>query len=76
MKTRGMWVSKGSAKIVETVVAKPAQDEVLIETKACGICQGDVYVYQGKRPGGRVRGHEGAGIVAARALQWVKTSSM
>ncbi|MEM1607266.1 MAG: alcohol dehydrogenase catalytic domain-containing protein [Candidatus Bathyarchaeia archaeon] len=36
----------------------------MIKTKACGIRMGEVYVFQGKLPGGRIMGHEGVGIVA------------
>ncbi len=64
MKGQAIFLSKGVAKTVDTEVDKPRRNEVLIETKACGICMGDVYVYRGKVPGGRVMGHEGVGIVA------------
>ncbi|MEM1581704.1 MAG: zinc-binding dehydrogenase [Candidatus Bathyarchaeia archaeon] len=64
MKVNGVLLDKGRAEIVVIEVAKPDKDEVLIETKASGICMGDVYVFQGKLPGGSVMGHEGVGIVA------------
>lgn len=61
MKAYGVLLDKGRAEIE---VAEPDKDEVLIETKACGICMGDVYVFQRKLPGGSVMGHEGVGVVA------------
>ena len=64
MKAQGIRLSKGAAEIAETEVEEPKRNEVLIETKACGICMGDVYVYRGKVPGGTVMGHEGVGTVA------------
>jgi len=64
MKVQAITLSKNAAKISEIDVAKPDKGEVLIETKACGICMGDVYTFQGKLPGGHARGHEGVGIVA------------
>ena len=64
MKAQGVFLDKNLVKIVEIEVDKPGKNEVLIETKACGICMGDVYVFQGKLPSGGVMGHEGVGIVA------------
>ncbi|MEM1508090.1 MAG: zinc-binding dehydrogenase [Candidatus Bathyarchaeia archaeon] len=61
---RGIFLDKSVAKIVEADIPKPRRNEVLIETKACGICMGEVYVFQGKLPGGKIMGHEGVGIVA------------
>jgi len=64
MKVQAIILSKGVAEIGEINVDSPSGDEVLIETRACGICMGDVYAFQGKLPGGRAMGHEGVGIVA------------
>ena len=64
MKVQGILLSKNVAEIVDTEVDRPRRNEVLIKTKACGICMGDVYVFRGKVPGGRVMGHEGVGIVS------------
>jgi D-arabinose 1-dehydrogenase-like Zn-dependent alcohol dehydrogenase len=65
MKMQAVYLSRDVAKTVEIKVPKPEANEVLIETKVCGICMGDVYIYQGKLPGeGGVSGHEGVGIVA------------
>jgi len=64
MKTKGIFLSRGIAKIVEVELGDLGKDEVLIETKACGICMGEIHVYRGDLPGGRVMGHEGVGIVS------------
>ena len=63
MKTEGILLSRGVARRVKFELGDLGRNEVLIETKACGICMGDIYVYMGKLPGGRVMGHEGVGIV-------------
>ncbi|MBS7623994.1 zinc-binding dehydrogenase [Candidatus Bathyarchaeota archaeon] len=63
VKMRGILLEENNARIVETDVPKPGRDEVLVKTKACGICMGEVYVFQGKLPGGKIMGHEGVGIV-------------
>jgi len=64
METEGIFLSRGVAKKVKIELGDLGRDEVLIETKACGICMGDIYVYRGDLPGGRVMGHEGVGVVA------------
>ena len=51
-------------------VATPSwgPDEVLVQTLACGICEGDVQIYRTRREKGLdevLLGHEGTGIVAA-----------
>ncbi|MEM2740449.1 MAG: zinc-binding dehydrogenase [Candidatus Bathyarchaeia archaeon] len=58
-------ISKGKAEIVDIEVEKPGREEVLVETRACGICMSEVNMFMGKLPGGRVAGHEGVGIVSA-----------
>lgn len=64
MKVQGILLSKNVAEIVETEVDRPRRNEVLVKTRACGICMGDVYVFRGKIPGGQVMGHEGVGLVS------------
>ncbi|HIE14787.1 TPA: hypothetical protein EYP70_05900 [Candidatus Bathyarchaeota archaeon] len=64
METEGILLSQGVAKKVRFELGDLGRDEVLIETKACGICMGEIHVYRGKLPGGRVMGHEGVGVVA------------
>ena len=54
--------------IVDMPVPKPAEDELLIRIKACGICGSDVHGYDGstgRRLPPIVMGHEAAGIVAS-----------
>ena len=64
MKAQAILFSEGAAKTIEIDVEKPKKNEVLIETKACGICMGDVYVYRGDLPSDQAMGHEGVGVVA------------
>jgi D-arabinose 1-dehydrogenase-like Zn-dependent alcohol dehydrogenase len=64
MRVQAIIVSKGEAKMGEVEVGKPSRSEVLVETKACGICMGEVYSFTGKLSGGHAMGHEGVGIVA------------
>ncbi|MCD6538039.1 hypothetical protein J7L18_05450 [Candidatus Bathyarchaeota archaeon] len=45
MRARGILVSKGRAEIFK--VDDQGRDEVLIETRACGICMEEVYIYRG-----------------------------
>jgi D-arabinose 1-dehydrogenase-like Zn-dependent alcohol dehydrogenase len=45
MKMQAVYLSRDVAKTVEIKVPKPEANEVLIETKVCGICMGDVYIY-------------------------------
>lgn len=64
MKAQAIIISKGEAKTREIDVPEIGSGDVLVETKACGICMGDIYAFQGKLPGGEVMGHEGVGVVA------------
>lgn len=59
MRVQALFITKGTARIEEIDVDEPCGNEVLIETKACGICMGDVYTFQGKLLGSRAMGHEG-----------------
>ncbi|MGA2169148.1 MAG: galactitol-1-phosphate 5-dehydrogenase [Terracidiphilus sp.] len=54
--------------IVDMPAPRPAQDELLIRIKACGICGSDVHGYDGstgRRLPPVVMGHEASGIVEA-----------
>ena len=54
--------------IVDIAKPQPADDELLIRIKACGICGSDVHGYDGssgRRIPPLVMGHEAAGLVAA-----------
>ena len=52
-------------EIEEITVSKPGPREVLIRTKAAGICHSDLHFWNGSYPGAvpMVLGHESAGIV-------------
>ena len=52
-------------EIEEVTVSKPGHREVLIRTKAAGICHSDMHFFNGSYPGKlpMVLGHESAGIV-------------
>jgi threonine dehydrogenase-like Zn-dependent dehydrogenase len=63
MKTEAVYISKGVAKNIKININKLRPDEVLIKTKACGICMGDIYTFKGNLPGGDIMGHEGVGVV-------------
>jgi threonine dehydrogenase-like Zn-dependent dehydrogenase len=46
----------------------PANDEVLVQVSACGICGSDMHAYHGhdeRRPAPLILGHEAAGVVAS-----------
>ena len=54
-----------SMEIEEVTVSKPGPREVLIRTKAAGICHSDMHFFNGSYPGKlpMVLGHESAGVV-------------
>lgn len=55
-------------RIDSAPIPEPAPGEVLVRTRAVGVCAGDMYIYQGKNPYARypiIGGHEIAGEVAA-----------
>jgi D-arabinose 1-dehydrogenase-like Zn-dependent alcohol dehydrogenase len=64
MKAQAIIISQGVAKVREIDIPEMGRGDVLVRTKACGICMGDIYVFQGKLPGGEAMGHEGVGVVA------------
>ena len=68
MKCDALWVTGYKKLDVRPLeVEPPKYDEVLIETKACGVCCWDAYQFQGQSGPGPypyVIGHEAAGIVA------------
>ena len=53
--------------IGEVVLANPAPHEVLIDTKACGLCHSDLHFIDGAYPHAlpAIPGHEAAGVVRA-----------
>ena len=52
-------------EIEDVTVSKPGPREVLIRTKAAGICHSDMHFFNGSYPGKlpMVLGHQSAGIV-------------
>jgi S-(hydroxymethyl)glutathione dehydrogenase/alcohol dehydrogenase len=54
-------------EIEEIAISKPGPREVLVRTKAAGICHSDMHFYNGTYPGQvpMVLGHESAGVVEA-----------
>tara|TARA_E500000178_G_scaffold340763_1_gene383889 strand:+ start:6983 stop:8065 length:1083 start_codon:yes stop_codon:yes gene_type:complete len=63
-------------EIEEVSVSKPGPREVLIRTKAAGICHSDMHFYNGSYPGQlpMILGHESAGVVeqVGRDVHYVK----
>ena len=57
----------GSLTIGEVELADPAPHEVLIDTKACGLCHSDLHFIDGAYPHPMpcIPGHEAAGVVRA-----------
>ena len=57
----------GSLTIGEVELADPAPHEVLIDTKACGLCHSDLHFINGSYPHPlpAIPGHEAAGVVKA-----------
>lgn len=56
-------------EVREVPVPIPAEDEVLIEMKAAGVCGSDHHIYHGLNPCStypRIPGHENAGIVVGK----------
>ena len=53
--------------IGEIALADPAPHEVLIDTKACGLCHSDLHFIDGTYPHAMpcIPGHEAAGVVRA-----------
>ena len=51
----------------DTEIPEPADDEILVEVKAAGLCGTDVHIYKGEYFGSypRIPGHEFSGVVAA-----------
>lgn len=58
--------SPGVGAVRETDIPVPADDEILLEVKAAGLCGTDVHIYKGEYFGSypRIPGHEFSGVVA------------
>jgi D-arabinose 1-dehydrogenase-like Zn-dependent alcohol dehydrogenase len=68
MKTVEIPAPGADFRVVEREIPSPAQREVRIKVKACGICHSDVLTKEGAWPGiqyPRVPGHEVAGVIDA-----------
>lgn len=67
MKSEAIWVVEPSKIEIRTVdIPDPGYHEVQVETKACGVCAWDSYLYQGISAPGPIPymiGHEAVGIV-------------
>jgi propanol-preferring alcohol dehydrogenase len=60
-------VEEGSVRLVEKPVPVPADDELLVRVRACGVCRTDLHVAEGDLPVRRMGvtpGHEVVGVVA------------
>ncbi|MDQ1329465.1 MAG: alcohol dehydrogenase, propanol-preferring, partial [Candidatus Poribacteria bacterium] len=61
-------IAPGKVEILELPVPEPEPNEVLIETRAVGLCTSDVYILTGKSPDQYPAsniGHEPSGIIRA-----------
>lgn len=61
-----VWEGPGKLSLKEVPVPSPAAGEVLIETKAVGICGTDLEIFEGSHEQSQpplIIGHEGAGVV-------------
>ncbi|MFI1566614.1 zinc-binding alcohol dehydrogenase family protein [Streptomyces sp. NPDC020490] len=60
-------VESGGLRLVEKPVPVPADDELLVHVRACGVCRTDLHVTEGDltvRRAGVTPGHEVVGVVA------------
>jgi alcohol dehydrogenase, propanol-preferring len=66
----------GNLRIVERLIPRPGEGQVLIRVEACGICHTDSFTVEGQFPGlhlPRVPDHEVAGrikAIGASVAQW------
>jgi len=67
MKAAVMRANKTPLSIEDVAIAKPGPREVLVHTRACGVCHRDLHVLEGSIPvpAPCVLGHEPAGVVEA-----------
>ncbi len=54
----------GDIRVEEEARPAPASDEILVRTRACGICSGDIMPWYIRRKAPLVLGHEPVGVVA------------
>jgi S-(hydroxymethyl)glutathione dehydrogenase/alcohol dehydrogenase len=67
MKAAVMRANKTPLTIEDVAISKPGPREVLVHTRACGVCHSDLHVLEGSIPvpAPCVLGHEPAGVVEA-----------
>ena len=67
MKAAVLFETKAPLSIEDVAVSKPAAHEVLIRTRACGVCRSDLHFVDGAYPYPlpAIPGHEAAGVVEA-----------
>ena len=68
MKAARVAAAGASLEIVELEIPEPGPGQVRIKVHACGVCNSDAIIVEGRRPGipyPRVPGHEVAGVVDA-----------
>ncbi|MEV6166807.1 zinc-binding alcohol dehydrogenase family protein [Streptomyces sp. NPDC051954] len=61
-------VEEGALRLVEKPLPEPADDELLVQVRACGVCRTDLHVTEGDLPVHLPEvtpGHEVVGVVAA-----------
>ena len=66
MKAAQVTAAGAGLKIVELAIPDPGPGQVRIKVQACGVCNSDAIIVEGRRPGipyPRVPGHEVAGVV-------------
>jgi len=68
MKAAQVSAAGAGLRIVELEVPDPGTGQVRIKVKACGVCNSDAIIVEGRRPGityPRVPGHSGLDVEAA-----------
>lgn len=68
MKAAQVTAAGAGLRIVELEIPTPGPGQVRIKVQACGVCNSDAIIVEGRRPGipyPRVPGHEVAGVVDA-----------
>jgi D-arabinose 1-dehydrogenase-like Zn-dependent alcohol dehydrogenase len=68
MKAAQVSAAGAGLRIVELEISHPGAGQVRIKVQACGVCNSDAIIVEGRRPGipyPRVPGHEVAGVVDA-----------
>ena len=78
MKAAQVTAAGAGLRIVELEIQTPGPEQVRIKVRACGVCNSDAIIVEGRRPGipyPRVPGHEVAGVVDALGIgvtEWRK----